>query len=120
MRLTAIAFALVVIFALLARGSAQGPPAAQTTQPAPAAPAPQPGDELQQMRADLSRLESLNTVMSTEIEFLHDQNLQILLRTNSQMWTVVMRDLRRLIEREEHTRIVPRSQDDNMQKPEAK
>ncbi len=53
------------------------------------------------MRLDLSRMESLNNNMSAEIEFLHDQNLQILLRTNAQMWTMLIRDLRQQIDREE-------------------
>jgi hypothetical protein len=39
--------------------------------------------------------------MSSEIEFLHDQNLQILLRTNSRMWTMLIQDLRKQIAREE-------------------
>ena len=52
-------------------------------------------DDFAQMRDDLNKMESLNMNMSSEIEFLHDQNLQILLRTNSQMWTILIRDLRR-------------------------
>lgn len=56
------------------------------------------------MRDDLNKMESLNMNMSSEIEFLRDQNLQILLRTNSQMWTIVIHDLRRQIEREEQER----------------
>ncbi len=59
---------------------------------------------LAQMRDDLNKMESLNMNMSSEIEFLRDQNLQILLRTNSQMWTIVIHDLRRQIEREEQER----------------
>ncbi len=85
--------------------------AAQTAAPAPSLPptsgqtaSAQPGDELAQMRDDLNRLESLNLNMSSEIEFLRDQNLQILLRTNSQMWTVLIHDLRRQIDREEQRR----------------
>ncbi len=65
------------------------------------------------MRGDLNRLESLNLNMSSEIEFLRDQNLQILLRTNSQMWTVLIRDLRRQIDREEQRRAMPRPSDNN-------
>ena len=42
--------------------------------------------------------------MSSEIEFLHDQNLQILLRTNSQMWTILIRDMRRQLQQEEQRR----------------
>jgi hypothetical protein len=53
-------------------------------------------------------MESLNMNMSSEIEFLRDQNLQILLRTNSQMWTILIRDLRRQIQLEEqHKAIAP-------------
>jgi hypothetical protein len=62
-------------------------------------------DDLTRMRDDLNRLESLNLNMSSEIEFLRDQNLQILLRTNSQMWTVLIRDLRRQIDLEEQRRV---------------
>lgn len=53
------------------------------------------------MRDDLNKLESLNLNMSSEIEFLRDQNLQILLRTNVQMWTIVIRDLREQVAREQ-------------------
>ncbi len=49
-------------------------------------------------------MESLLGNMSSEIEFLHDQNLQILLRTNAQMWTILIRDLRRQVDREERAR----------------
>jgi len=57
------------------------------------------------MRDDLIKLESLNLNMSSEIEFLRDQNLQILLRTNVQMWTILIRDLREQIAREEQRRV---------------
>jgi TolA-binding protein len=82
---------------------------AQSTQPqaGAASPAPAqttPSDDLAQMRTDLNRMESLLGNMSAEIEFLRDQNLQILLRTNAQMWTILIRDLRKQIDREEHQR----------------
>jgi hypothetical protein len=70
------------------------------TQPQPTAP----GDDLSQMRMDLNRMEGLLGNMSSEIEFLRDQNLQILLRTNAQMWTTLIRDLRREVDREEQRR----------------
>ena len=92
---------LLIVAAMLARGWAQAVPA-PATPPSSAQTAPaQVRDPLAQMRDDLNRLESLNLNMSSEIEFLRDQNLQILLRTNSQMWTVLIRDLRRQIEQEE-------------------
>jgi len=53
------------------------------------------------MRIDLDRMEGLLGNMSTEIEFLRDQNLQILLRTNAQMWRMLISDLRRQVDREE-------------------
>ncbi|HLI62101.1 MAG TPA: hypothetical protein VKV05_01790 [Terriglobales bacterium] len=105
---------LLLSSALLAQGPlsprAAGPPESATGgrgqsigRPAPAAP----DDELAQMRDDLNKLESLNLNMSSEIEFLSNQNLQILLRTNVQMWRIVIGDLRRQIEREEQRRAAP-------------
>ena len=83
------------------------------TAPAPQAmqqPASQSNDGMSQMRDDLNKMESLNMNMSSEIEFLHDQNLQILLRTNSQMWTILIRDLRRQVQLEEqHKAVAPPS-----------
>lgn len=69
--------------------------------------APQGGDDFSQVRDDLNKMESLNMNMSSEIEFLHDQNLQILLRTNSQMWTLLIRDLRRQLARQEQQKATP-------------
>ncbi|MGA7459375.1 MAG: hypothetical protein WBW69_04075 [Candidatus Korobacteraceae bacterium] len=75
--------------------------AAQSSNPASSG-----NDELARMRDDLNKLESLNLNMSSEIEFLRDQNLQILLRTNVQMWTIVIRDLREQVAREEQRQAV--------------
>jgi hypothetical protein len=109
--------ALVILFssALLGQTSAN-PPGAGNQSPQPTVNAPsqlpqqplsaQPGnDDLAQMRVDLNRMDSLNMNMSSEIEFLRDQNLQILLRTNAQMWTILIRDLRLRIERDEQRRV---------------
>jgi hypothetical protein len=82
------------------------PPLTAAQPQVPTAPS-QPRDDLSQMRDDLNRMESLNMNMSSEIEFLHDQNLQILLRTNSQMWTVLIRDMRRQLEQEEQRGVAP-------------
>jgi len=79
----------------------------------PTAPA---GDELARMRDDLNKLESLNMNMTSEILFLRDQNLQVLLRTNSQMWTILIRDMREQIEREEQRRAAP----SQLERPAAK
>ena len=88
----------VVLFGsrLLAQDfSQQAPGAGAAPQQGAVQPLPQSGSDSSQIRDDLNKMESLNMNMSSEIEFLHDQNLQILLRTNSQMWTILIRDLRR-------------------------
>ena len=68
---------------------------------------PSPGeadDDLAQMRTDLNQMESLLNNMSSEITFLRDQNLQILLNSNARMWTILIRDLRLQIDREQQRR----------------
>lgn len=60
-----------------------------------------PTDRRQQMRADLNQMESLMNNMQSEINFLRDQNLQILLNTNVRMWTILIRDLRAQLDDEE-------------------
>ena len=57
------------------------------------------------MRTDLNQMESLMNNMQSEINFLRDQNLQILLNTNVRMWTILIRDLRRQLEEEQQRRI---------------
>ncbi len=99
MRFLKFGCSVVLISSLAA--SAQAPTAGRQTGANAGQGTAAQGDELAQMRDDLNKLESLNLNMSGEIEFLHDQNLQILLRTNSQMWGVLIRDLRRQIDREE-------------------
>jgi outer membrane lipoprotein-sorting protein len=86
-------FLLLACVALSA--SAQQPPAA-------------PPDRLQQMRADLNQMESLMNNMQSEINFLHDQNLQILLNTNVRMWTILIRDLRQQLDEEQRLRTNPK------------
>ena|SRR5271166_3148779 len=82
-----------------AAGSVQ-PQAGQTPQPGAQQPPATPDSDLAQMRTDLDRMDSLLGNMSSEIEFLRDQNLQILLRTNAQMWRMLISDLRRQVDRE--------------------
>ena len=82
-------------------GQSQADTAAQAaTQPSPG----EAGDDLAQMRTDLNHMESLLNNMSSEITFLRDQNLQILLNSNARMWTILIRDLRLQIDREEQRR----------------
>ena len=80
-----------------------GPTPTAPTVPAVAAP---PTDRLQQMRADLNQMESLMNNMSSEITFLRDQNLQILLNTNVRMWTILIRNLRAQLDEEEQKRVL--------------
>jgi hypothetical protein len=104
-----------IVFLLLLSASALAqarPPAESPTNPPQAAgqaattpSSADTGDDLAQMRTDLNRMESLLNNMSSEITFLRDQNLQILLRSNAQMWTILIRDLRLQIAREERRRV---------------
>src|SRR6516165_10631651 len=75
-------------------------PICNAQQPAQA-PAPSSSDRAEQMRADLNQMESLMNNMLGEINFLRDQNLQILLNTNVRMWTMLIRDLRRQLDEEQ-------------------
>ncbi len=104
--LAALTFIALTLTSAAAQAQSAGTAGAapQGAQTEAVAPAPQssasPNDGVAQMRTDLDRMESLLGNMSSEIEFLHDQNLQILLRTNAQMWTLLIRDLRRQLDRE--------------------
>lgn len=102
-----VMFFSTLLLAQQSSGTGTAKPATSSTQQdAIQQPSTQSSDDLAQMRNDLNKMESLNMNMSSEIEFLHDQNLQILLRTNSQMWTILIRDLRRQIQLEEKHKVV--------------
>ena len=104
--------ALTVPETVAQSANAQPRPMAQSDQPQVSAasqaaaqqPPATPDSDRAQMRIDLDRMESLLGNMSSEIEFLRDQNLQILLRTNAQMWRMLISDLRRQVDREERQR----------------
>jgi hypothetical protein len=104
-------FVFLILFGALlpaqdsSAAGATGQPSQTQDQAQPSSP--QAADDSAQIRDDLNKMESLNMNMSSEIEFLHDQNLQILLRTNSQMWTVLIRDLRRQLARQEQLKATP-------------
>jgi hypothetical protein len=91
-------FTLALLFA-----AALVTPMSNAQQPSQAtAPPSQSSDRAEQMRADLDQMESLMNNMQSEINFLRDQNLQILLNTNVRMWTILIRDLRRQLDDEQH------------------
>jgi hypothetical protein len=111
-----IALVLLLSSALLAQDSSSqqrtgdhgsNPAAGGAAQASVQQPTASAGDEVARMRDDLNKLESLNNNMTSEILFLRDQNLQILLRTNSQMWTILIRDMREQLAREEQRRAAP-------------
>ena len=120
----------LVCIAILLSATALAQSGGSTGTASPAAPAaaqsvpsssPQPADDLAQMQQDLNRLDGLLNNMSAEIEFLHDQNLQILLRTNSQMWTILIRDMRtRLAREQQHRAASPESPAPKSDAPPAK
>lgn len=97
-RLSVVMIVSVLLLAQDARQAGTASPAQSSVQP----PSTMQSDgNSSQIRDDLNKMESLNLNMSSEIEFLHDQNLQILLRTNSQMWTILIRDMRRQLQEQE-------------------
>ena len=102
---------VVFLLVLSASAWAQARPPAEAPASPPAAgqlaaqpSATEAGDDLTQMRTDLNRMESLLNNMSSEITFLRDQNLQILLNTNARMWTILIRDMRMHLDREQQRR----------------
>ncbi len=100
---------LLLVLLLLTSSAtwAQSPetPAPQAVPPSAAqAQNPAPDDDLAQLKTDLNTMDSLLNNMSSEITFLRDQNLQILLNTNGRMWTILIRDMRQQIMREEQRR----------------
>lgn len=106
---------LALLFTLLLVPAAWSQSTAAAAQQAPAASPAQNAagsgdDDLAQMKTDLNTMESLLNNMSSEITFLRDQNLQILLNTNGRMWTILIRDLRQQVAREEQRRAMERSQ----------
>jgi hypothetical protein len=90
------AFALLITQAVVAQQPSPTPP-----------PTAQSSDRAEQMRADLTQMESLMNNMQSQINFLRDQNLQILLNTNVQMWTILIRDLRRQLDNEQRPSPAP-------------
>jgi len=89
---------------LVATVASSQPEAGSSSQSAAQQAPTAPDGDMAQMRVDLDRMESLLGNMSSEIEFLRDQNLQILLRTNAQMWRILISDLRRQVDRQERQR----------------
>ena len=101
---------LRAVILLVFGGLIMGQPPLLAQQPQPdstssgvtaATPPASPMDRRQQMRTDLNQMESLMNNMQSEINFLRDQNLQILLNTNVRMWTILIRDLRAQLDEEE-------------------
>ena len=82
-------------------GTPSAPPTQAATNPS--------ADPTAQMRADLNQMESLMNNMSSEVTFLRDQNLQILLNTNVRMWTILIRDLRMQLDEQERQRAPSRA-----------
>ena len=92
----------IVIMLFAASGVALAQTAPQNPQPSstpnatnsvPSAPAVQP-DPAKQMQLDLDQMDSLVNNMATQVSFIRDTNMSILLNTNVRLWTVLIRDLR--------------------------
>jgi len=73
--------------------SDQPPAQTEATPAAPSNPVV-PADPARQMQLDLDRMESLVNNMAAQVSFVRDTNMSILLNTNVQLWSVLIRDLR--------------------------
>lgn len=113
-----LCFAMMFSLTLGAQNTT-GPSGAHTAAPPQASPGPPPSDDLDRMRLDLDHMDGLLNNMSSEIEFLHDQNLQILLRTNAQMWTLLLRDMRMQLAREQQRHAAPEPEPPKSPAPKA-
>ena len=98
-----------IILAILMACAAVCAQTASQTQPQPQPPAggiPQsapPIDRARQMELDLNQMESLLNNMAAQVSFIRDTNMSILLNTNVQLWSVLIRDLRlQLQEQQRH------------------
>ena len=116
-RAMCLLFAWFILANLIAGAQQPAPPAPAQATPSTSSPAP---DRIQQMRADLNQMESLMNNMQSEINFLRDQNLQILLNTNVRMWTILIRDLRRQLDDQEQQRPTCESSPTKPKAPEPK
>lgn len=93
--------AMITALLLSAIALGQSSAAAPAASPVPQTAAPGSTDGAAQMRLDLNQMESLLNNMSSEVTFLRDQNLQILLNTNVRMWSMLIRDLRLQLDEQE-------------------
>jgi hypothetical protein len=89
----------VLILALAGAALAQNgtPPAPPQKQEAPATERP---DATQQMQLDLDQMDSLVNNMATQVSFIQNTNMSILLNSNVRLWTILLRDLRLQLEQQ--------------------
>lgn len=100
---------VAAIIVLSAAAWTQQPPAALPASNAQSGQTMEPrngSSAAVQLRSDLNEMESLLNNMASEVTFQRDQNLQILLNTNIRMWTILIRDLRKLADEGEQRRAV--------------
>ncbi len=73
----------------------QNPPQEAAANP------PSPPDPAHQMQLDLDQMDSLVNNMATQVSFIRDTNMSILLNTNVRLWTVLIRDLRMQVQEQQ-------------------
>lgn len=61
-------------------------------------------DPAHQMQLDLNQMESLLNNMAAQVSFIRDTNMSILLNTNVQLWSVLIRDLRLQLQEQQRVR----------------
>jgi hypothetical protein len=96
----------MIAFAQSPEQSSQASPAPKTTSPQASAPGLRP-DPAHQMQMDLDQMESLVNNMAAQVSFIRDTNMSILLNTNVQLWSVLIRDLRLQLEEQQRHAAAP-------------
>ena len=90
-RVITVLLAMLMAIAAIAQTPGSAQPAAPVNQAPTATP---PADPARQMELDLNQMESLLNNMAAQVSFVRDTNMSILLNTNVQLWSVLIRDLR--------------------------
>ena len=106
-RILMIVFATVVSCAAAAQNAtpqAQSSPTPQLGAPGSSAPRVDPA---RQVQLDLDQMESLLNNMAAQVSFIRDTNMSILLNTNVQLWSVLIRDMRMQLQQQQRAVTAP-------------
>lgn len=100
-----LVFVVALSVAALAQAARTAEPQSLPAQGEPTqaagAPVQTSTDPAAQMEIDLNQMDGLLNNMATEVSFIQNTNMQILLNTNVRLWTLLLRDLRRQVQEQQ-------------------